>query len=74
MEQVDSEALENEEYIAVGVLADKFLAPPSVIIDTRVDYVEFLHYMQTLANPYNSTITLDGATELFECGFYDFQS
>ena len=73
MEQVDSEALENEEYMAVGVLADKFLAPPSVIIDTRVDYIEFLQYMQTLANPFNSSITLNGAVELFENNFYVIQ-
>lgn len=54
----------------VTKLSEGFNAPIEVIKSLRVDYADFLHYMQTLVNPYNSNVTLDCALSLFELGYY----
>lgn len=66
VEQEDSEVL-------IGLLADGFFCSPEYIRSLRVDYAEFLHYMQTLVNPFNSTITLKGAVKLFNEEYYDYK-
>ena len=61
---------EELEDLALQTISKCFQAPIEYICSLRIDYVDFLHYMQTLSNPYNCNITLDSAVELYNNGYY----
>lgn len=60
---------QKEETEALEVLVSKFKAPLDVIKELRVDFIEFLHYMETLFNPWKLKITLDSAINLYNTGY-----